>query len=134
MAFCKPSCQSFFSSRVLSFSPGNWYFHETLESNISFLSSFSQNQRWTKSVILWEGYIDWFAISRNSAWTCQNTRNDKCIASFRVEKCRRNFEEILMIFEIISGMSFRYYNEILRKLSENFTETSEKICIWVILE
>ncbi len=28
MAFCKPSCQSFFSSRVLPFSPGDRYFHE----------------------------------------------------------------------------------------------------------
>ncbi len=49
----------------------------------SFSSSFSQNQRWPKSVILWEVYSNWFAISRNSARTCQNTRNDKCIAGLR---------------------------------------------------
>ncbi len=54
----------------------------------SFSSSFSQKQRWTKSAILWEAYSDWFAISwnssRNSARTCRNARNDKCIASSRV--------------------------------------------------
>ncbi len=47
----------------------------------SFSSSFLQNQRWTKSAILWEVYSDWFAISRNSARTCRNARNDKYIAS-----------------------------------------------------
>ncbi len=52
----------------------------------SFASSFSQNQRWTKSAILWElweVYSDWFAISRNSARTCRNARTDNCVVSFR---------------------------------------------------
>ncbi len=55
----------------------------------SFLSSFSQNQRWTKSAILWEVYSDWFATSRNSARTC---RNDKCIASFIIFLNRKSLE------------------------------------------
>ncbi len=54
----------------------------------SFSSSFSQNQRWMTSAILWEVYSDWFAISRNSsrnsAWTCQNARNNKCIARLMI--------------------------------------------------
>ncbi len=49
----------------------------------SFSSSFLQNQRCMKSAILWEVYSDWFAISQNSARTCRNARNDKCIASYR---------------------------------------------------
>ncbi len=51
------------------------------------LSSFSQNQRWMKSAILWDVYSDSFAISwnssRNSARTCRNVKNDRCITSFR---------------------------------------------------
>ncbi len=80
MPFRKPSHQSFFLSRVSPFSPGDRYFHETSKRTIRHM--FSQNQRWTKSVILWEVYSDWFAISRNSAQTCRNARNDKCRASF----------------------------------------------------
>ncbi len=53
----------------------------------SFSPSFSQHQRWSKLAILRDVHSDWFAISRNSsqnsAQTCRNARNDKCIASFR---------------------------------------------------
>ncbi len=38
MAFCKPSCQSFFSSCVSSFSPGDRYFHKTSKRTIRQVS------------------------------------------------------------------------------------------------
>ncbi len=38
MAFCKPSRQSFFSSHVSPFSPGDQYFHKALKTTIQQVS------------------------------------------------------------------------------------------------
>ncbi len=68
----------------------------------SFSSSFPQNQRWMKSVILWEAYSDWFAISRNSARTCRNVRNNKCIASFiTISRLRFPFSSLYSVYNSI---------------------------------
>ncbi len=85
MAFRKPSCQSFSHLAFCCSRQTVGIFTKRQRGDReSFSSSFSQNQRWTKSVILWEVYSDWFAISQNSARTCRNARNDKCIASLRL--------------------------------------------------
>ncbi len=85
MAFRKPSRQSFFSSRVSPFLPSDRYFHKTSKRTIREVSHHvSHRIKDTKSVILWGVYSDWFAISRNSAQTYWNARNDKCIASFSI--------------------------------------------------
>ncbi len=92
----------------------------------SFLSSFSWNQRWTKSVILREVYSDWFAISRNSsqnsAWTCRNTRNDKCIASFSLLATGHKVADLwwqnieLPRRWLIKNVSFKVHEESWREL------------------
>ncbi len=79
----------------------------------SFSSSFSQNQRWTKSTILWEVHSDWFAISwnssRNSARTCRNTRNDKYIVSLRIKACESRLAKNFFQCHLINTLYFCHY-------------------------
>ncbi len=116
MSFRKPPCQSFFSSRVSPFSPVRIFTKRQRGNRENFSSSFSQNQRWTKSAILWEVYRDWLAISQNSAQTCRNVRNDKCIANLRIS-------EILVHLRVFF-FNFQWYHWI---PDENRSSIAKKI-------
>ncbi len=90
VAFRKPSRQSFFSSRISPFSPGNRYFYEMSKRMIGQVShqvsrriKNKRNRRYCEKCIV-TGSLSHKIVHKNRARTCRNMRNDKCIASSRV--------------------------------------------------